>query len=567
MTSNPFTFGNPIRSADRFFGRTEELRQIVNRLRSSAHESTSIVGERRIGKTSLLKHLEKKKVAEELGLSGDEFCMVYMDFQGMMDITPERFWQRVLQKMERAICKPELVMEIKQIRTQQSFDLFDLEDLFSQIADLGLTIVLLLDEFEYVTQNTYFGSDFFGGLRTLAIHHNLPLITSTRRDLVDLCHSEELKGSPFFNIFANIVLRPFSQSEVKELLIGYLEGTDITFNPQETELVLNLGGGYPFFTQMAAYYLFEAKLNGLFESDLIKEVSLQFDAQSAAHYEYMWNRSNESEQIILLSVISLQRQTTPDNKPSNMENLAAIHSRAHLEIPELVKRGLILENKAEGSYRLLSPSFERWITREIFASPGEEESKADVEAWISIGARGDSESIRMVLPLFKKKYWPMLTNITKVVSPMGMILSRHENEFSAVTESNQSVFICYSRKEIEFADRLVYDLKSNGVQTWRDVDNIPGQLKANLQGWRAAVEEALMECAAMLIVLSPGALESNEVQAEWNHFASRKRPIFPIIAHDCAVPFYLKIYQIWDLTSDYDQKIIQLSEALINAIN
>ncbi len=32
MTSNPFTYGNPIRSANRFFGRTEELRQIVNRL-------------------------------------------------------------------------------------------------------------------------------------------------------------------------------------------------------------------------------------------------------------------------------------------------------------------------------------------------------------------------------------------------------------------------------------------------------------------------------------------------------------------------------------------------------
>jgi hypothetical protein len=562
MTTNPFTYGNPIRTPERFFGRTEELRQIVNRLRSSAHESTSIVGERRIGKTSLLKHLDNPLVAEGLGLPQDEFCIIYMDFQGMMDITPERFWQRVLQKMERAICDPELIPEIKKIRSQQSFDLFDLEDLFSRIADLNLTVVLLLDEFEYVTQNTNFGSDFFGGMRTLAIHHNLPLITATRRELVDLCHSNELKGSPFFNIFANIVLRPFSRSEVIELLDGYLKGTGITFTNQEIELVLSLGGGYPFFTQMAAYYLFEAKLNKLPDISLIKEVISQFDEQSDSHYEYMWNRSSESEQIILLSMISLQRQTTPDKKPTNMENLAAIHSRAHLEIPELVKRGLILENKAQASYRLLSPSFERWITREIFATPGEEESRTVVDAWISIGSQGDSESIRMVLPMFKKKYWPMLSNITRIVSPMGMILSRHENENNASTESNSSVFICYSRKEFEFSDRLVADLKKNGVQTWRDVDNIPGQLKANLQGWRAAVEEALMTCSAMLIVLSPGALESNEVQAEWNHFASRKRPIFPVIAQECAVPFYLKIYQIWELTSNYDQKIIQLSEAL-----
>ena len=83
--------------------------------------------------------------------------------------------------------------------------------MFETIGEQGLTTVLLLDEFEYVTQNPNFGSDFFGGLRALAIHQNLPLVTSTRRELVDLCHSDEIKGSPFFNIFANVVLRPFGR--------------------------------------------------------------------------------------------------------------------------------------------------------------------------------------------------------------------------------------------------------------------------------------------------------------------------------------------------------------------
>ena len=58
-------------------------------------------------------------------------------------------------------------------------------DLFTEIADAGLTVVFLLDEFEYVTQNTNFTSNFFGSLRALAIHHNLPLVTATRRELVD----------------------------------------------------------------------------------------------------------------------------------------------------------------------------------------------------------------------------------------------------------------------------------------------------------------------------------------------------------------------------------------------
>ena len=44
MSANPFTFGNPIREPARFYDREEDIRQIFNRLRSSAHESTSVVG-------------------------------------------------------------------------------------------------------------------------------------------------------------------------------------------------------------------------------------------------------------------------------------------------------------------------------------------------------------------------------------------------------------------------------------------------------------------------------------------------------------------------------------------
>ena len=100
---NPFTFGNPIKDPARFYGRTADIRQIVNRLLSSAHESTSIIGERRIGKTSLLNYIANPQVAAGLGLTSDKFCPVYVDFQGLTDITPQRFWQRVLKKMSRSI--------------------------------------------------------------------------------------------------------------------------------------------------------------------------------------------------------------------------------------------------------------------------------------------------------------------------------------------------------------------------------------------------------------------------------------------------------------------------------
>jgi AAA+ ATPase superfamily predicted ATPase len=413
---NPFTFGNPIKDPARFYGRREDLRQIVNRLRSSAHESTSIVGERRIGKTSLLKYLETPEVAAQFGLPPTEYCMVYIDFQGLTDITPERFWQRVLTKIERSICLPKLTPEIQRVREMGDFDLFDLEDLFERIADRGLTTVLMMDEFEYVTQNPNFGSDFFGGLRALAIHQNLPLLTATRRELVDLCHSEELKGSPFFNIFANIVLRPFSRAEVLEMLDGYMAATPIQFSEREKELVLGLGGGYPFFTQMAGNYLVEAKQKALDADALLQDVYVNFDAQADSHFSYMWSHSSESEKITLLTVLVLNQKKASKETIPTIENLAKTHSRAHLDVPELVKRGLLLENRTEGTYSVLSPSLERWIAREITVAPGEEESQANVQAWLRSGGRDELEPVSGFLPKFKKKYWPLVGGVAKDLS-------------------------------------------------------------------------------------------------------------------------------------------------------
>ena len=567
MIPNPFTFGNPIRDPNRFIGRQSDIRQVVNRLRSSAHESTSIVGERRMGKTSLLKHLESKDVAADLGLPPEEFCMVYMDFQGLTDITPQRFWQRVLQKTKRAICNPSLTTEISDVLSLQQFDIFDLEDLFTIIADENITVVLLLDEFEYVTQNPNFGSDFFGGLRALAIHHNLPLVTSTRRELIDLCHSEELKGSPFFNIFANIVLRPFEPEEVNDLVSNYLIDSEIQFSETEIDLLWSLGGGYPFFTQIAAHYAFDAKMGGTTGDELFDQVTQAFEQQANAHYQYMWSRTSESEKITLLAVMTLNKTNHKHKTGVTLEKLANLHSRAHMDVPELTKRGMLVEEQTNRTYRILSPSLERWISGEILAMPGEESSEIAVNTWLA-GLKGQELVSGHLLRLFKEEYWPVLVGIPEEISQRLVLKEDVKNKKVPINTSSigESVFICYSRKDKVFVDKLVADMNSQGIATWRDVDNIAGASQSNLQGWRAAIEKALDECAAMLIILSPGAVDSHEVQAEWNHFASYNRPIYPIIASQCSVPFYLKIYQIWDMSSDYSTKISQLSDVLKSAI-
>ncbi len=412
---NPFTFGKPIDSRERFIGRQEEIRQITSRL-LGAGESTSIVGERRIGKTSLLKYLANPENAEVLGLHSDRFCMVYIDFQGLTDITPQRFWQRILRKMEKTICKEEIIPEIQNLRQQSKVDLFDLEDFFEITSKAGLTIVLMMDEFEYVTQNPNFHADFFGGLRALAIHRDLPLITSTRRELVDLCHSDEIKGSPFFNIFVNLVLRPFSTGEVFDLLKNYADNVKIELDDKEQEIILELSGGFPFFLQMAGYYLIEARIKGLQQKETVHQVVAKFDEQAESHFNYFWSHTSESEKITLLNILTLNQEKLKPKIAPTLENVARLHSKAVIDIPELVKRGLLLTSREDPKYQIFSTSFSRWIAREITASGDHSESTESLEDWIQEGGVDLSDVSREFLPKFKKKYWPLVWKLVDGVT-------------------------------------------------------------------------------------------------------------------------------------------------------
>ena len=205
MTNNPFTYGNPISDPRRFFGREREIELVFSRLRNAEFESSSLVGERRIGKTSLLNYLADRDVRRNYDLNPGTHMFVYVDLQMVnQEVTPVRLWQRLLRQMGRVCQDPVVHQAIDEIRQQDAIDNFALADLFDIVDDKNQFVVFLLDKFEKVTVNPNFGTDFFYGLRSLAIQHHLALVTSSRRELIELCHSDAIRSSPFFNIFANI---------------------------------------------------------------------------------------------------------------------------------------------------------------------------------------------------------------------------------------------------------------------------------------------------------------------------------------------------------------------------
>jgi TIR domain len=68
------------------------------------------------------------------------------------------------------------------------------------------------------------------------------------------------------------------------------------------------------------------------------------------------------------------------------------------------------------------------------------------------------------------------------------------------------VFLSYSRRDQAFVDRLIAELERAGLDVWIDRDDIPGGA-----AWEATISRAVRESAALVVVLSPAAAESDYV--------------------------------------------------------
>ncbi len=95
---NPFTFGNPIKDPPAFtVGRRRSARsRTACSPRRTSPPPSSGRGASARPRSYITSPIPRS--ARDIGLTSDKFCLVYTDFQGLTDITPTRFWQRVLKK-------------------------------------------------------------------------------------------------------------------------------------------------------------------------------------------------------------------------------------------------------------------------------------------------------------------------------------------------------------------------------------------------------------------------------------------------------------------------------------
>jgi len=120
------------------------------------------------------------------------------------------------------------------------------------------------------------------------------------------------------------------------------------------------------------------------------------------------------------------------------------------------------------------------------------------------------------------------------------------------------VFISYSRKDIEFVERLVGDLQSAGFTAWYDLSGLEGGTQ-----WGTEIQNAIENSQYFLVVVSPNSLNSKWMQREFLFAESCDLKVIPLQYLPCRLPMWLLDLQLIDLQGrNYDSNFERLLKAL-----
>lgn len=232
---NPFIWRGGITAASDFFAREREQRTVHSYLHG--RQNCQIVGARRIGKTSLLKQVER------VATKWDETITVaYIDLQDPRCYSLAGWLGHVSKQYHWS----------KSVTTLVDFA----ECIETEVAQF-LRPVLCLDEFEELTaRRGEFTRDFFMTMRACS-QQGLSIVTVSQRPLSELTDNRD-PTSPFYNTFPLLRLGPFHLQDAEDFIDLHRPGT-LAFTFEEKMAILDFAKGHPLALQVACFHVLESK--------------------------------------------------------------------------------------------------------------------------------------------------------------------------------------------------------------------------------------------------------------------------------------------------------------------
>lgn len=122
--------------------------------------------------------------------------------------------------------------------------------------------------------------------------------------------------------------------------------------------------------------------------------------------------------------------------------------------------------------------------------------------------------------------------------------------------AQDTAYVAFAEADAALAEQLAEDLQKAGIATW-----LHEAAPSNVH-WAGGVHPALKECARLVLVLSPAALDDASVEATWKFFKEKGKRIVLAQLAPVEPPDALRRSPRFDFTRDYKTTFRQMVGAL-----
>lgn len=359
---SPFICGGPVPPAC-FIGREEQIDAIMGQLTGPARGGSAMCGERRVGKTSLLHYLMSDLVAKEWDVPPKLWNLVLLDCQQIgKPFTTAEFWRQVFEAVASSGLPGKLAEQVRILSQNEAFEETLLGRFFDSVAHQERLIVLLLDEFEFVTEQVdNKNPEVLYQLRQLLNRQKrgLALVTASREPVDVLCRNMDFQGSPFYNNLLSVRLRPFEDYEIEALM----DLADPPFSEAEANYVVRIGGRHPLLLQLAADTMYRYRMRQKDDRPLnFAAIGRAYERRARQHYRNLWDDVEPQDQMLLTLVALRSFHRREGKRGYEVQGIEALLVRFGRALRSLAERGFVTEDSPPS---LLSPIGEWWLIEEI----------------------------------------------------------------------------------------------------------------------------------------------------------------------------------------------------------
>jgi hypothetical protein len=369
---NNYIIGPPIRpESGRLFVGREDVFTKIEYLWLNVFQKTSVVlhGQRRMGKTSILYHLEQKLGSEYIPILADMQRHAAVSSTGALLYNLADLIQRELELRGIFLPRPEL----SEYAGEPFIAFGHFLDAAGEALDKkGRWVILMLDEFEKIEEKInagVFGQDLLEHLRNAMQHRpRFVLIFAGCHTLEDMCREY---WSPFFGAAQSIKVSYLDEESARQLITNPWDGFELNYERDAIERIIALTGCQPLLLQAVCSAVIEhinerlKREGGLVAPQVtIEDVeAVSGKALKTSYYfDAVWRELEEGERLALAALA--QCQDEPESWVARSEIERALGGRLSAEELEealelLKKRDMVLTDGR--CYRFWVELVRRWV--------------------------------------------------------------------------------------------------------------------------------------------------------------------------------------------------------------